>query len=71
MGPASTGLDSMGPGTTGPATTGPAAAGPGGADAGDPASLDRLAQRLYSRLRGHLAAELLADREQAQLLTDL
>jgi len=40
------------------------------ADAG-PEALDRLAQRLYGRLRGHLAAELLADRERAQLLTDL
>jgi len=37
----------------------------------DPAVLDRLAQRLYGRLRGHLAAELLADRGRAQLLTDL
>jgi hypothetical protein len=37
----------------------------------DPGTLDRLAQRIYGRLRGHLAAELLADRERAQLLTDL
>jgi hypothetical protein len=37
----------------------------------DPAALDRLAQQLYGRLRGHLAAELLGDRERAQLLTDL
>jgi len=37
----------------------------------DPAALDRLAQHLYGRLRGHFAAELLGDRERAQLLTDL
>ena len=37
----------------------------------DPAALDRLARQLYGRLRGHLAAELLGDRERAQLLTDL
>ncbi|HEV2372548.1 MAG TPA: hypothetical protein VGS19_10290 [Streptosporangiaceae bacterium] len=36
----------------------------------DHAMLDQLAQRLYGRIRGHLAAELLADRERSQLLTD-
>ncbi|HEY4849301.1 MAG TPA: hypothetical protein VII22_00815, partial [Streptosporangiaceae bacterium] len=71
VGPATSGLGPLNPPATSPATTSPAAAGPSGADAADPASLDRLAQRLYSRLRGHLAAELLADREHAQLLTDL
>lgn len=35
------------------------------------AELDRLAHRLYERIRGRLAAELLADRERAHLLTDL
>jgi hypothetical protein len=46
-----------------PATTG---MGPS-----DPAALDQLANRLYGRIRGRLAAELLADRERAHLLTDL
>jgi hypothetical protein len=69
----------------GAASAGPQATAPGGALAGpsaatadapdlassDPAALDRLAQRLYGRLRGHFAAELLGDRERAQLLTDL
>jgi hypothetical protein len=61
----------------GPAAPGPAAPGPAAAATEadpvmpDPAALDRLAQQLYGRLRGHLAAELLGDRERAQLLTDL
>jgi len=37
----------------------------------DPATLDQLAHRLYGRIRSQLAAELLADRERAHLLTDL
>jgi hypothetical protein len=54
------------------AQAGPSAATADTADlASDPAALDRLAQRLYGRLRGHFAAELLGDRERAQLLTDL
>lgn len=57
----------------GPVVPSPGLAGPRSADTevADGAALDRLAQRLYGRLRGHLAAELLADRERAQLLTDL
>jgi hypothetical protein len=70
-GPASAGPASAGLASAGPASAGPSAAGSSAADTTDPASLDRLAQRLYGRLRGHLAAELLADREHAQLLTDL
>ena len=70
-GPAAAGPVSDNSATAGSATAGPATAGPAAADPTDPASLDRLAQRLYGRLRGHLAAELLADREHAQLLTDL
>jgi hypothetical protein len=37
----------------------------------DPATLDQLARHLYGRIRGQLAAELLADRERSALLTDL
>jgi hypothetical protein len=37
----------------------------------DPATLDQLAHLLYGRIRSQLAAELLADRERAHLLTDL
>lgn len=37
----------------------------------EPIVIDQLAQHLYGRIRGHLAAELLADRERAHLLTDL
>jgi hypothetical protein len=33
--------------------------------------LDVLAARLYDRIRGRLRAELLVDRERANLLTDL
>jgi hypothetical protein len=55
-----------------PASPGPAAAATEAEPImPDPAALDRLAQQLYGRLRGHLAAELLGDRERAQLLTDL
>jgi len=71
-------------GLTSPAgPAGPLAASAGGAAsvpaplgsadhvAPDSAALDRLAQQLYGRLRGRLADELRADRERAQLLTDL
>lgn len=37
----------------------------------DPMALDRLSRQLYGRLRGEFAADLLVDRERAQLLTDL
>jgi hypothetical protein len=37
----------------------------------DPAALELLARRLYGRFSRRLADELLAERERAQLLTDL
>jgi hypothetical protein len=71
-GSAPAGSVAFGPASAGPASAGPAATATAtAADPTDPAVLDRLAQRIYGRLRGHLAAELLADRERAQLLTDL
>jgi hypothetical protein len=72
--PAAAGPHSVIPGPR-PATPDPLAAGadplPADLAPADPAVLDRLAQSLYGRLRGHFAAELLGDRERAQLLTDL
>jgi hypothetical protein len=53
------------------AAPGTDAAGPATPAAQDHAALDQLANHLYGRIRGRLAAELLADRERAQLLTDL
>jgi hypothetical protein len=55
-------------------TSAPSAAADGGTGAevpSDPASLDLLARRLYGRFSRRLADELLAERERAQLLTDL
>jgi hypothetical protein len=57
-----------------PAPAGPSAAAPAALSA-SPANqereLDELARRLYGRIRSRLAAELLADRERAGMITDL